>query len=80
MADVKPSVKDIRNFFEMDLAAMKREWMGKEDGVPQLTARDKQELGAGLASFYALSADDQTKVLNRATLTDEHKKSGVLTY
>lgn len=81
MADEKRTpVKNIREFFGMNLADMKREWMGKEEGYPQLTEQDKAELTSGLAAFYDLDLGEQTKALNTPKLIAEHKEAGVLTY
>lgn len=45
------SVKDVRDFFEMTMPEMKREWMGVgEDPSKKLTDEDKKQLKEGIGN------------------------------
>lgn len=69
------TVKEVREFFGMNLKEMKAEWTGDA-----ISREDKNDLLAGLGAFYELPEDQRAAVLERRTLTPENKSAGVLTY
>lgn len=51
MASASP-LKPVKEFFGMDLAAMKREWLGSDPnyGGKKLTDADKEQIISGIAN------------------------------